>query len=194
MFLDRDKEIERHGEKLPHWQQGQAMQFVTFRLGDSIPQSKLRDWSDERDQWLKQNPEPWEKKVEKAYHQRFTKRWEDWLDQGAGSCLLRNQENRKCLEEALLRFQGESVAHELFVIMPNHVHLLFTPLLSIDKLLKAWKGVSAREIGQGSIWQKGYRDTLIRDAGHYANAVKYIRKNSINLSEGEFTLWERERQ
>jgi hypothetical protein len=47
--------------------------------------------------------------------------------------------------------------------MPNHVHLLFKPFWPMEELIKSWKGISARRIGQGSIWQEGYRDTIIRD-------------------------------
>jgi hypothetical protein len=38
-----------------------------------------------------------------------------------------------------------------------------------------------------------YRDTLIRDAGHFANAVRYIRRNPAKLQQGTFTLWQSER-
>lgn len=61
------------------------------------------------------------------------------------------------------------------------------------ELIKIWKGVSARKIGQGNIWQKNYRDTLIRDSIHYANAVRYIRRNPAKLNPGEFSLWQSER-
>ena len=41
-FLHPDHEIEKHGAKLPHWKQDEVMQFVTFRLGDSLPQKVIR--------------------------------------------------------------------------------------------------------------------------------------------------------
>jgi putative transposase len=89
-----------------------------------------------------------------------------------------------------MRFQGEKVEHHAWVIMPNHVHLLFTPFSPLEKLIQAWKGVSARQMGQGKIWQKNYRDTLIRDGGHFANAVRYIRRNPAKLRAGTYTLWQ----
>jgi len=63
----------------------------------------------------------------------------------------------------------------------------------LNKLMQVWKGVAARRLGRGSIWQKNYRDTLIRDASHFANAVRYIRRNPANLKPGTFTLWESDR-
>ena len=94
-----------------------------------------------------------------------------------------------------MHFHNERVEHHAWVIMPNHVHLLFKPLVPMEELIKAWKGVSARKIGQGSIWQPNYRDTLIRDGEHFANAVRHIRRNPVKakLPEGSFSLWESER-
>ncbi|MBK1855067.1 transposase [Verrucomicrobiaceae bacterium 5K15] len=89
--------------------------------------------------------------------------------------------------------EGKAVTHQSWVIMPNHVHLLFTPLKPLPQIMKTWKGVSARKIGKGSIWQPNYRDTLIRNSEHFVNAVRYIRRNPRGLREGTFTLWESER-
>ncbi len=83
--------------------------------------------------------------------------------------------------------------HHVWVIMPNHMHLLFTPLAPLEKLMQSWKGIAARRIGLSSIWQKNYRDTLIRNVSHFANAVRYIRRNPAKLQEGTFTLWASER-
>lgn len=190
MFLDPQKKVEKHGLDLPHWQQGESYQFVTFRLGDSLPKPKLDALREEIHKWRLANPKPWTPEQQDDYHQRFTYCIERWLDAGHGSCLLRHPSNRKHLEDALMRFQGEKVIHHAWVIMPNHAHLLFEPKAPIGELLKAWKGVSARKIGQGSIWQKNYRDTLIRNRKHYLNALRYIRRNPAKLVPGTFTLWE----
>ena len=79
--------------------------------------------------------------------------------------------------------------------MPNHVHALFSPFTDLGALVGAWKSASARRIGLGSLWQRNYRDTLIRDGEHFANAVRYIRRNpeKARLRDSEFTLWESER-
>jgi hypothetical protein len=43
-----------HGElaidrrRLPHWRQIGVAYFITFRLADSVPQTLLRQWRDER--------------------------------------------------------------------------------------------------------------------------------------------------
>ncbi|MFD2256505.1 hypothetical protein ACFSSA_07450 [Luteolibacter algae] len=76
-FLDPSEEIRKHGSKLPHWQQDGVMQFVTFRLGDSLPQSKLREWSENRRIFLEQNPKPWTEETEFEFRRRFTQRIEE---------------------------------------------------------------------------------------------------------------------
>lgn len=192
-FLQPDKGIEKHGSQLPHWQQEEVMHFVTFRLADSLPQTKLRKWKEERDIWLTLHPKPWTPTKEKEYHQRFTTAFENWLDEGEGSCVLKYPANRLHLEQTLMHDQGKSAHHHAWVIMPNHVHLLFTPIAPLDQLMKSWKGISSRRIGVGSIWQKNFRDTMIRDANQFIKAVRYIRRNPVNLPPGTHTLWQSER-
>jgi REP element-mobilizing transposase RayT len=191
-FLNASEKILKHGADLPHWQQGEAMQFVTFRLGDAMPGTKLRQWREEYAVWLKHHPKPFSPEEQQEYHQRFTWKLESWLDEGCGSCLLRDASARQHLQETLMIDHGSRAIHHAWVIMPNHVHLLFRPKIRLEKLMQTWKGVSARRIGRGSIWQKNYRDTMIRDAGHFANAVRYIRRNPLRLAQGTFTLWQGE--
>jgi len=192
-YLDPFESIDRHGSKLPHWQQEDTMQFVTFRLGDSMPQSKLMQWKEDRKIWLRNHPTPWAPEDESAYHRLFTWKMEEWLDQGEGACVLQDPSIRQIIEETLMFDHEIRAIHEARVIMPNHVHLLFVAKVRIEILLKSWKGISARRIGNGSLWQKGYRDTMIRDARHYENAVRYIRRNPINLPEGTYSLWQSDR-
>ena len=194
-YLNPDARIDKHAGQLPHWSQDEVMQFVTFRLGDSLPKEKIHTWKRQSAEFRNTWPQPWTAEVQADYHQRFVVKLERWLDEGAGSCWFREQSGRKILEEALMCFQGERVEHHAWVIMPNHVHLLLKPLSPLDKLIKSWKGVSARRMGRGSIWQPNYRDTLIRDGEHFANAVRYIRRNPVKakLSDGTYSLWESER-
>lgn len=190
-FFDRDAGIKKHGTRLPHWQQGTVVQFVTFRLSDAMPVSKVRPWKIERQNWLQRHPKPWTVEVEAEYHRRFTDQLEKWLDAGHGACHLRKPEVRETLEKVLRYDESELAEHHAWVIMPNHVHLLFTPRAPLEELMRKWKGISARRIGLGPIWQRGYRDTLIRDWRHYGNALRYIRKNPARLREGDYSLWER---
>lgn len=193
------EEIERHGARLPHWQQTGLSFFVTFRLGDSIPKERLDRLEVEREVWRVRNPPPLSPELERDYHERFSKLVDAWLDELHGACILRDGQLRSLLSEVLLRFDGVRLGVHSFVIMPNHVHVLFTigEGGKLEAVVKAWKGASARAINEvrgthGELWQGDYFDRLIRDGEHFWNCARYIRRNpkKAKLSPHEFTLHE----
>ncbi len=171
---------------MPHWQQGEAWVFVTWRLGDSLPKAKLDRWKEERAIWLSHHPEPWDEKTEAEYHERFSSQIDEWLDQGSGSCVLKDPANAKMVADALRHFDGERYEIASFVVMPNHVHVLFRPLgkHTLPEILKSWKGFTAREINKrigktGALWQDEYWDRLIRNERHFFKVAEYIRENPV---------------
>ena len=183
-FYSADGETTRHRRNLPHWQQGEAWVFVTWRLGDSLPKAKLDQWKEEREIWHQQHPEPWDDNTESEYHERFSQQIDQWLDQGSGSCVLKDSTNAKIVADALRHFDGERYDLASFVVMPNHVHVLFRPLgdHALPDILKSWKGFTAREINKrmgktGALWQEEYWDRLIRNEPHFFKVVEYIREN-----------------
>ncbi|MGY6555494.1 MAG: HsdR family type I site-specific deoxyribonuclease [Wenzhouxiangella sp.] len=196
-FYTPDAETDKHRRNLPHWQQGEAWVFVTWRLADSLPQSKLEDWREERAIWLKQHPEPWDKNTESEYHDRFSRRIDDWLDQGSGSCVLKDPANSRIVADALRHFDRDRYEIASFVVMPNHVHVLFRPLAghAIPEILKSWKGFTARKINKrmgknGALWQEEYWDRLVRNEGQFFKIAEYIRDNPVKakLRQGQYIL------
>jgi len=201
-FFNPRAEIGFTANRLPHWQQEGAVYFATFRLGDSVPGPLLTQWRGERERWLKHHPPPWADAVEREYHARFTTAMERWLDAGHGTCVLRQPDCAEVVAGALRHFESVRCRQIAWVIMPNHVHALFTVQEghTLEALLHSWKLFSARRInarlGQtGSLWQRDYFDRLVRDAAHFARCVRYIRKNpgQAKLRDGEFMRWESER-
>jgi putative transposase len=200
-FFNPYADIRQTANRLPHWQQAGAAYFVTFRLADAIPSQLRNQWEDERNAWLRHNPEPWTTETEREYHQRFSGAIERWLDAGHGACLLRIPGCAKVVAETLSHFEGERVVMISFVVMPNHVHAVFVqnPEFLLEKLIRSWKGFTARQINKllgrsGNFWQRDYFDRLVRDEKHFANCVRYIRRNpeKARLSNDEFILWESE--
>lgn len=194
--------VQARKNRLPHWQQDGGIYFVTFRLADSLPEELLRVWQQEREVWLKRNPPPHEDSADIEYHRLFTTRMEQWLDKGSGSCALRAPEAAAVVAGALGFYEGRRSRMTAFVVMPNHVHVLFglEGGAEIQEVVGAWKGHTsytlARQAGvEWPGWQKDYFDRLVRDEGHFARCVRYIRKNPVRaeLSEREFLLWEGER-
>jgi type I restriction enzyme R subunit len=135
--------------------------FVTFRLADSLPATKVSALREERDVWLRNHPVPLSDADRQEFHQRFTGRFEYWLDQGYGECWLARQELKSIVETALMYFHGDRYRLGESIVMPNHVHVLVTPVESwtLAAILRSWKSYSARQINKaanrsGNIWDR----------------------------------------
>ena len=198
-FLSPGAQIEVTKRNLPHWQFDGGLYFVTFRLADSLPQELLRPWLDEKRAWLQKHPKPWDAFNLEQFRRLFPRRMDAWLDAGYGKCALREPTCAAFVAEAMLKFDGERYDVASFVVMPNHVHALFQlrDNTQLDRVLKAWKGVSARNInlhlGQsGALWQQESRDTSLRDPGHLIRCYAYILENpeKAHLREGEYLYYE----
>ena len=192
----------RHTEnRLPHWQQAGAVYFLTFRLADAVPPRLRNRWANEREAWVSLHPEPWTPEVELEYHQRFSAEIERCLDAGHGACFLKRPGSAQIVSETLRHFENERVVMISFVVMPNHVHALFVqnPDWALEKVIQSWKGFTARQVNKlltrsGHFWQRDYFDRLVRDEKHFANCVRYIRRNpeKARLGKDQFILWESE--
>jgi putative transposase len=200
-FFNPFTEIRVHRNFLPHWQQPGATYFVTFRLADSIPSNLLDQWRTERKAWQRQHPKPWDLKVELEYHARFSQRIDTWLDGSHGLCWLRAEEIRAHLAATLRYSDQDRYFLHAWVIMPNHVHVLFSlhESAELEDEVGAWKSVAARAINRqvkrrGTVWQEDYFDRMIRDLRHFENCVRYIRRNpeKAHLRDGEYELFERD--
>jgi putative transposase len=75
--------------------------------------------------------------------------------------------------------------HE-FVLMPNHFHALLTPAAetSLEKCVQHIKGGfsfrAKKELGfVGEVWQAGYNEYRVKDAGDYREHARYIHENPV---------------
>jgi REP element-mobilizing transposase RayT len=198
-FFDELGEIRKTSNKLPHWQQNQCTCFVTFRLRDSIPAACLTHWKADRQNWLRMHPQPWDFETEQEYHRRFSHFIDRQLDDCHGRCLLRDSVCSEIVEESLSHFDGERYLLHCHVVMPNHIHVLFSldPAERLERVVSTWKRWSSTAIGRhsgekGGIWQRDYFDRLIRDWAHFINVARYIRNNphKAGLPEGAYRLYE----
>jgi putative transposase len=89
--------------------------------------------------------------------------------------------------ETLLRYrqQGAYALHA-FVLMPDHFHILLSPSVAtaLERAVQLIKGGSAHALGverhlQFPVWQRGFSDHRIRDAGDYVSHVPYIEQNPL---------------
>ena len=183
---------------LPHWRQTGATYFVTFRLGDSIPQAVVDQWEYEKRLWLaargvrsSQGDGNWQSEIEQLsesdrprFHKHFNRLFHAALDQGAGGCDLKMPDCLATLRNRLLECDSKSVHIGDFVVMPNHVHLLLVPVsgFELEQILKGIKGAAARWcnvlLGRGGrFWQPDSYDHIVRDLSQLAQFRQYIADN-----------------
>jgi putative transposase len=115
-------------------------------------------------------------------------------------------EARDIVLECCLKENGNKVDLHTAVVMPDHAHLLLSPLTGADgwnfilpQIMPAIKGASARKINvllgrSGAIWQEEFFDQVLRSSDTLAEKVDYICQNPVRAGlvkvEGEYRwLW-----
>jgi REP element-mobilizing transposase RayT len=193
-FFDREGEFEGHRRNLPHWTQSAVIYFVTFHLADSLPAKKLAEFEAERKRWLEVNPPPHSENQIQEYRRNFSQRIQKWLDAGYGSCILARPAIFRMVENALKFFNGQRYLLGEYIVMPNHVHALVTPLGNhqLRQILHSWKSYSAKQINkmvnsQGAVWHQESFDHIIRSPAQLARIEEYIRDNPKSLPLSQFT-------
>lgn len=160
---------------IPHFDGGEIVQAVTFRLADSLPKHMLDRWAielahlEERDLELERR-----------------RRSEDYLDKGTGAAWLKHRDVAHLVQSALLFFDGERYRLSAWVVMPNHVHALVRPEfgITLSDILHSWKSYSSKQANRllgrrGDFWQEDYFDRYIRNAEHYQRAIDYMENNPV---------------
>jgi REP element-mobilizing transposase RayT len=131
---------------LPHYDNAAATQHVTFHLADSLPVEVLQRLEIE----LKTVPE------EKQDAER-RKRLDAWIDAGHGSCILQEPAIANMVENSILFFDAQRYRLLAWVVMPNHVHVLFQPMngRTVAETVASWKKFTARRICDYRKWNLG---------------------------------------
>ena len=172
---------------MPHFDSSDVTQHVTFHLADSLPKSEL----------LRLDSELKSLSIEKRDVER-RKRVDAWIDAGHGSCPLRKPVLAQMAQKSLLAFDSQRYRLLAWVVMPNHVHVLFQPIQgwTVAKIVAAWKKFMARKIcdaadaGTGvswrgtskagaPVWHREYWDRYIRNQAHLEQVIQYIHMNPV---------------
>ena len=103
-----------------------------------------------------------------------------------GPLYLRRPEIAKVVVEAIhYREREQHYQLHSYVVMPNHVHLLMTPLADVSKVMQSLKRFTAREgnrvlgfTGQ-PFWQDESYDRLVRDKTEFQRIADYIEMNPV---------------
>jgi hypothetical protein len=162
MTREAQKPIWHSRGYLPHFEGDGIPQEVTFGLCDSFPGEILDRWRNEL-----ACLQPKERETERR------KKIDGYLDLGAGQALLRDVRVARMVENALLHFDAARYRVHAWVVMPNHVHILFTPEngFTLSRILHSWKSFTAKEANRivgrrGPFWQEEYFDRYIRNREH----------------------------
>jgi len=90
----------------------------------------------------------------------------------------------RLLIDTLCHYRGSAYLLHEFVLMPDHFHILITPIGSLERAVQFVKGGfsfrAKKELGSNmEVWQKGFSDHRIRDAEDYEQHVQYIHLNAV---------------
>lgn len=195
---------------LPHWAQDGCVVFITWRMADSLPTEVLTTWRTQRAAWLADHQiDPqipgWKKLLHELspaevaeFHETFTEAWHTLLDQGHGSCALRNPKCATLVRDSLLHFDGIRYQMHTFVIMPNHLHLLvtFPDRQSMLAQCESWKRFTGTQLNRhlgttGRFWQQDAFDHLVRHQAQYHRLLRYLAENPTRarLKPDEYILY-----
>jgi len=156
-------------------------------LKNSLPKNVLEKLAEES-AGIKKLPK---NEVELAYRSWFGK-FDEYLDQVlCGEEFLKNKQIADLVAESIHYRDGKVFELVAFCIMPNHVHLVFTPLekaedvfYSLTEILQSLKRHTARQsnliLGRsGAFWQDESYDHIIRDEAELERIVKYVVNNPV---------------
>ncbi|MCC6572939.1 MAG: alanine--tRNA ligase [Planctomycetes bacterium] len=190
---------------LPHWEKLGATYFVTFRLDDSLPESVRKALEFERKDIVltaEQVGRPLsESELDRLDH-LYSEKMEDVLNAGHGACHLRRADCAKIVSDAFKHFDKKRYDLFAWVVMPNHVHVVFCPYdgEKLADIMHSWKSFTAKECNkvlgrEGIFWQPEYFDRLIRNKAEFARKVTYVEQNPVVAKLGNWDwVWTFEMQ
>ena len=168
---------------LPHFE-NRALQFITFRLFDSVPKELIEEW---KTVLVMENDAEEPTDVARQMYKLVDK----FEDSGYGQCFLADSRVADMMEQTLKHDDGKKYDLISYCIMPNHVHVLIrvSEGVSLSSILHTWRSYSAHEANKilgrsGDFWMKDYYDRYIRDARHYTAVVQYIKDNPAKAGLG----------
>lgn len=169
---------------LPHRNKDGLIQFITFRLSDSLPQKVLKQIEQEI-KHLTDDQKDLEKRKKHQY----------WLDKGLGCCALAKREIAQVVQDALFHHNGDKYDLLAWSIMPNHVHVLIKTNSDLPRIVQSWKSFTGKwalknnkKLNLGidddakEFWMSEYWDRFIRDEEHFNNTVRYILNNPVKAN------------
>jgi putative transposase len=182
---------------LPHYQPPGATLFITFRLAGSLPKEVIQHLEVEKHrEELEIDRISGQKARENAAYQaqkRLFAKWDAELDAAENSPhWLAEPGIANIVCAAMHHMDNQVYTLDAYCVMPNHVHMVFTPLVKdetvhpLSKILHSLKGFTARKANillgrRGDFWQHESYDHVVRNSAELARIVEYVRMNPIRV-------------
>jgi REP element-mobilizing transposase RayT len=159
--------MREYRRRLPHRDAPGVPTFITWRLHGSLP-------------------------AERAFHGKELSSgkvfvtWDRLLDTATtGPVYLKMPEIASLIVQQLRTVQDNRLCSiDAYVVMPNHVHVLWTPISSLAELVHRVKGATAFRPNRmlertGVFWQDEYFDRLVRTREELEKIRDYIEWNPV---------------
>ena len=159
-----------HRRRLPHYHSINERMFLTWRLHGSLPVNRRFP-------------------AGSISSGRAFLALDRVLDTAStGPLFLQRPEIAGCVVDALLYRDSQLKQYDLhsYVVMPNHVHLLITPLLPVPQLTQSLKRFTATQCNRilartgQPFWQDESYDRLVRNDEEFRKITHYIEMNPVN--------------
>jgi putative transposase len=151
---------------LPHFDSPETVQFVTFRLADSLPRHVVEGL-----------------RLADDGIQRIDRE----LDTGLGECWLRSPAISSLVQDSLFHSDGQRYRLLAWCLMPNHVHVVIDMLegkASLGTIVRSWKSFTARRANEqlgrsGAFWHADYFDRYMRNEDQLNRTIEYVEQNPV---------------
>lgn len=164
---------------IPHFDQPDLIQSITFRLCDAVSDALIAQWKNEL-AWAEKTPANDPRQIV------LRSRIEKYEDIGYGACWLRNKQIASLAECALLHFDGKRYRIIAWCILPNPIHVIIETRegYPLSGLVHSWKSYIAHEANKllhrsGKFWFREYHDRYIREDDHLTSAIEYVENNPV---------------
>ncbi len=156
---------------LPHWLPTGRDLFVTWRLSGSLPAGVIEQLKNKK--FLREG-------------ERF-REFDSHLDsQAFGPVWLKQPQLAALVVVALKDVQQKGLCRlHSYVMMPNHVHLLLTPVAALERITFLIKGRTAYQANlllqrrEKRFWQNESFDHWIRNSAEFQRVQTYIERNPV---------------
>ena len=182
---------------LPHFQPPGATLFITFRLAGSLPAEVVFSLREERDRRMTASPHLADSESARSAYLEQRRRfgvWDEALGRtGTGPRWLVDPRVAALVIEALHHRDGIEYDLLAFCVMPNHVHLVCTPLRQeegsyqpLARIMQSLKRYTARGANRllgrrGAFWRSESYDHVVRDDAELARILRYVVENPAKV-------------